>query len=172
MMVRIQHDQEQNLGQMHNWLRGKIWREYMSSTGTGGVYGNTIPPCAHFLWQNPSFCGRLQSIKRKALHLCIFCNARQSPSRLPCNFNDRGEEAESYRGRSKSTSIVLGFQIIYNWATILWIAKKEILNCDRILRFRKWPFRRLWASGWVVEAPRAWVGACPRLQTKNLTVGR
>ena len=87
-------------------------------------------------------------------------------------FNDRGEEAESYRDRSKSTSIVLGFQIIYNWATILWIAKKEILNCDRILRFRKWPFRRLWASGWVVEAPRAWVGACPRLQTKNLTVGR
>ena len=44
----------------------------------------------------------------------FFCNARQSPSRLPCNFNDRGEEAESYRDRSKSTSIVLGFQIIYN----------------------------------------------------------
>ena len=28
------------------------------------------------------------------------------------------------------------------------------------------------ASGWIVEAPRAWVGACPRLQTQNLSVGR
>ena len=82
------------------------------------------------------------------------------------------EEAESDRNRSQSISIVLGFQIIYNWASILWIAKNEILDCDRILRFRKWPFRPLWASGWIVEASRAWVGACPRLQTQNLSVGR
>ena len=26
----------------------KLMREYKSSTGTGGVYGNTIPPCAQF----------------------------------------------------------------------------------------------------------------------------
>ena len=54
----------------------------------------------------------------------------------------------------------------------LGLKKKEILDCDRILRFRNWPFLRLWASGWIVEAPRAWVGACPRLQTQNLSVGR
>ena len=35
--------------------------------------------------------------------------------------------------------IAAGFQIFYNWATILWISKKEILDCDRILRFWKWP---------------------------------
>ena len=44
----------------------------------------------------------------------FFCKGRQSPSCMPCNFNDCGEEAESYYNRSQSTSIVLGFQIIYN----------------------------------------------------------
>ena len=112
--------------------------------------------------------------------LCLFCKGRQSPSCLPCwamqcwrcNFNDCGEEAESEPNRSQSISIVFGLKIICNWSTIPWIAKKEILDCDRILRFWKWPFRRLWASGCIVEAPRAWVGACPRLQTQNLSVGR
>ena len=84
----------------------------------------------------------------------------------------RDEDANSERSRSQLISIVFELQIIHNWATILWIAKNEILDCDRILRFWKWPFRRLWASGCIVEAPRAWVGACPRLQTQNLSVGR
>ena len=81
-------------------------------------------------------------------------------------------EAESIAIEVNLSQLYLDSKIIYNWATIPWIAKNEILDCDRILRFWKWPFRLLWASGWYVEAPRAWVGACPRLQTKNLSVGR
>ena len=44
----------------------------------------------------------------------FFCKGWQSPSCLPCNFNDCGEEAESEGNRCQFVSIVLGLQIIYN----------------------------------------------------------
>ena len=81
------------------------WGGLKTGTGTGGVYGNTIPPCAHIFITKPLFLVVAIDVFKKTPHLCILNAEFEHINILFLNCNHWGQLRQSVLQSSQLRSM-------------------------------------------------------------------
>ena len=133
------------------------------------------PQLVQFFWPARTFC----CCNHYWCGLCLWFVVLQRVGGLLANFRDEDPRAvhslRSWHNRGSRFPHSKGLWLNCEIAVKLWsfsqLSHNPVDYKKRDPRLRQ-DFKIPKLALWIVEAPRAWVGACPRLQTQNLSVGR